>query len=131
MVGVYGSSTLRKANLTEKISRRVRRDNLFYITVIASVTEKPDQKRIKEELGNMLGFQFGEETVVGRAKHLCDRIKKEQRILVILDDLCAGINLDRVGIPFGNDHKGCKIVLLSGCVDVLINQMNIAMSYLL
>ncbi|BAT73593.1 hypothetical protein LR48_Vigan01g042500 [Vigna angularis] len=123
MVGVYGSSTLRTNNLIEKMSRRVKRDNLFDVTVIASVTKKPDLKRIQGELGKMLGLQFGEETVVGRAKLLCDRIKKEKRILIILNDLYAGLNLDRVGIPFGVHHKGCKIVLLSGSADVLINQI--------
>ncbi|KAJ1426167.1 P-loop containing nucleoside triphosphate hydrolase [Sesbania bispinosa] len=115
IVGVYGSSTLRKTNLIEKISRRIKRDNLFDTIVMASVTEKPDLKRIQGEIGNMLGLQFGEEAVVERAKRLCDRIKKEQRILVILDDLWDGINLERVGIPFENDHKGCKIVFISRC----------------
>lgn len=129
IVGVYGSSTLRKANLIGKISRRVKRDNLFDVIVMASATEKPDLKRIQGELGNMLGLQFDEETVVGRAKRLCDRIKKEQRILVILDDLWAGINLVRVGIPLENDHKGCKIVLISGCLEVLSNQMNTAIKF--
>ncbi|CAJ1938708.1 unnamed protein product [Sphenostylis stenocarpa] len=114
MVGVYGSSTLRTNNLIEKISRRVKRDNLFDVTVMASVTKKPDLKRIQGELGKMLGLQFGEETVVGRAELLCDRIKREQRILIILKDLCVALNLASVGIPFGIDHMGCKIVLLSG-----------------
>ncbi|RDX93363.1 putative disease resistance protein, partial [Mucuna pruriens] len=127
MIGVYGSSALRRNNLIEKMSRRVKRDYLFDVTVMASVTEKPDLKRIQGELGNMLGLQFGEETVVGNAKLLCDRIKKEQRTLVVLNDPCAGINLDRVGIPFGIHHKGCKIVLLSGCPELLFNQMNTAM----
>jgi len=129
MIGVYGSSTLRANNLIEKMSRRVKRDNLFDVTVMATVTKKPDLKRIQGELGKMLGLQYGEESVVGRAKLLCDRIKKEQRILIILNDLCAGLNLDSVGIPFGIHHKGCKIVLLSGCADVLANQMNTATSY--
>ncbi|KAK7247204.1 hypothetical protein RIF29_42081 [Crotalaria pallida] len=125
IVGVYGSSTSRKNNLIEKISRRVKRDSMFDVIVMASVTEKPNMKRIQGELGNMLGLQFDEKiNVIGRAKLLCERIKKEDRILIILDDLCAGINLGRVGIPFENDHKGCKIVLISRCLEALSNQMN-------
>ncbi|QCD84504.1 disease resistance protein RPS2 [Vigna unguiculata] len=131
MVGVYGSSTLRTNNLIEKMSRRVKRDNLFDVTVMASVTKKPELKRIQEELGKMLGLRFGEETVGGRAELLCDRIKKEQRILIILNDLCAALNLERVGIPFGVHHKGCKIVFLSGSAHVLINQINTASNYFL
>ena len=34
-------------------------------------------------------------------------------MLVILDDLWVQIELDRVSIPYGKDHRGCKILLTS------------------
>ncbi|KAF8391545.1 hypothetical protein HHK36_023851 [Tetracentron sinense] len=46
------------------------------------------------------------------------RLKNEKRILVILDDVWEKLNLEAVGIPFGDDHKGCKIVLTTRCQEV-------------
>ncbi|XP_028230865.1 uncharacterized protein LOC114411361 [Glycine soja] len=106
------------------------RDNLFDLTVMAIVTEKPDMKQIQGVLAwEQFRFKFGEEIVIERAKLLCERIKKQKRILFFLDDLSSGIDLDRVGIPFGIDHTGFKIVLFSGCPEVFFNQMNTAMNY--
>ncbi|GMP41246.1 hypothetical protein CsSME_00011413 [Camellia sinensis var. sinensis] len=42
---------------------------------------------------------------------LCARLKNVKKILVILDDVWAKLNLAAVGIPFGNDHQGCKIII--------------------
>ncbi|TYH21486.1 hypothetical protein ES288_A04G048100v1 [Gossypium darwinii] len=40
------------------------------------------------------------------------RLKNEQRILIILDDIWESINLkEKIGIPIGDDHKGCKVLL--------------------
>ncbi|XP_052486017.1 disease resistance protein At4g27190-like [Gossypium raimondii] len=40
------------------------------------------------------------------------RLKNELRILIILDDIWESINLkEKIGIPIGDDHKGCKVLL--------------------
>ncbi|TYI84776.1 hypothetical protein E1A91_D05G390500v1 [Gossypium mustelinum] len=40
------------------------------------------------------------------------RLKKEPRILIIVDDIWESINLkEKIGIPIGDDHKGCKVLL--------------------
>lgn len=44
------------------------------------------------------------------------------RVLVILDDVWDRLELNEIGIPFGDDHKGCKIVLTSRSED-LCNHM--------
>nr|KYP36342.1 Disease resistance protein At4g27190 family [Cajanus cajan] len=125
ILGVYGLSITRKRNVVEKITRRVQRDGVFDMVVMASVMKRPDLKRIQEELGSMMSLQFQEKTLEGRARRLCERIKMEEnKILIILDDLWGGINLDRIGIPSGNDHKGCKILLVSYSQELLSNQMS-------
>lgn len=101
----------------------VQRDNLFDMFVMTTVKKKPDLRRIQGELGNMLGMQLQEKTLEGRATCLCNRIKMEEKILIILNDLWGAINLGKIGIPFGNDHKGCKILLVSHNQQVLSNQM--------
>lgn len=108
---MHGSSNARKGNVVEKITRRVQRDQLFDLVVMSSVRKKPDLRRIQEK------------TLEGRATWLCDRIKMEEKILIILNDHWGAINLGKIGIPFGNDHKGCKILLVSHNQQVLSNQM--------
>ncbi|RVW90303.1 Disease resistance protein [Vitis vinifera] len=60
----------------------------------------------------------------GRAGRLHQRIKQENTILIILDDLWAELELEKVGIPSPDDHKGCKLVLTSRNKQVLSNEMS-------
>lgn len=102
----------------------VQRDNLFDMFVMTTVKKKPDLRRIQGELGNMLGMQLQEKTLEGRATCLCNRIKMEEKILIILNDLWGAINLGKIGIPFGNDQKGCKILLVSSHNQGVVVQPN-------
>ncbi|XP_028074484.1 disease resistance protein At4g27190-like [Camellia sinensis] len=61
---------------------------------------------------------FGENNLLARAKELSTRILTNKRVLVILDDVCDRLELNEIGIPFGDDHKGYKIVLTSRSEDV-------------
>ena len=62
----------------------------------------------------MLGMKFEEESEHRRATRLHQRMKDEKTILVILDDLWAKLDLDKIGIPSQADqHKGCKLLLTS------------------
>ncbi|XVF42840.1 hypothetical protein PTKIN_Ptkin01aG0397700 [Pterospermum kingtungense] len=58
-----------------------------------------------------------------RASRLHERLKQEKKILVVLDDLWARLDLMEVGIPFGDEHRGCTILLTSRDLYVLLNDM--------
>ncbi|KAJ7942926.1 Disease resistance protein [Quillaja saponaria] len=62
---------------------------------------------------------------------LHERLKQEKNVLVILDDLWEGIHLRKIGIPFGGDRKGCKVLLTSRSQEVLSNQMVTRKDFLL
>jgi hypothetical protein len=47
----------------------------------------------------------------GRADLLRQRLKQVEKMLIILDDVWKYIDLKEIGIPFGDDHRGCKILL--------------------
>ncbi|KHN48022.1 Putative disease resistance protein, partial [Glycine soja] len=123
ILGMYGSSNANTENAVEKVTRRVERDGLFNVVVKTCVMKKSDLKKIQGELGNALGLQLHQKTLVERATRLCERIKMEDNILIILHDLQAQINLAKIGIPFGNDHKGCKILLVAKNKEVLSHKM--------
>ncbi|KEH26532.1 LRR and NB-ARC domain disease resistance protein [Medicago truncatula] len=87
-----------------------------------------DFKTIQGEIADSLGLQFVEETVLGRANRLRQRIKMEKNILVILDDIWSILDLKKVGIPFGNKHNGCKLLMTSRNQDVLL-KMDVPMEF--
>ncbi|KAI4334776.1 hypothetical protein L6164_013486 [Bauhinia variegata] len=118
-IGVYGLGGVGKTTLVKQVAAAAKVEKLFDEAVMAFVTQTPNIKRIQGEIADLLGLKFNEETVVGRAFRLRERIKREKSILIILDDIWARLDLEEIGIPFENDHKGCKVVMTSRTQDVL------------
>ena len=54
-------------------------------------------------------------------------MKDEKKTLIILDDIWkrSGLDMNDLGISFGNDQKGCKLLLTSRDQCVLSNDLNI------
>ncbi|KAF8391529.1 hypothetical protein HHK36_023834 [Tetracentron sinense] len=111
MVGVYGMGGVGKTTLVKKVGKWAKEDKLFDEVVMAVVSQTQNLRDIQGQIADRLGLKFDVETEPGRADRLRSRLMNEKRILVILDDVWEKLNLDAVGIPFGDDHKGCKIVL--------------------
>ncbi|KAF3431875.1 hypothetical protein FNV43_RR26611 [Rhamnella rubrinervis] len=59
------------------------------------------------------------------AERLRNRLRKENKILVIVDDVWDKLDLEDVGISFGDNKKGCKILVTSRCYDVLNNKVDV------
>ncbi|KAJ7973517.1 Disease resistance protein [Quillaja saponaria] len=123
MVGVYGMAGVGKTKLVKHVANRVQQSRLFDVTVTATVSPTPNLKEIQGEIADMLGLKFAEETEKGRAARLGERLMSERRVLIILDDIWGRIDLESVGIPTGDKHKGCKILVISRTREVL-NDMN-------
>ncbi|KAI9121810.1 hypothetical protein K1719_007200 [Acacia pycnantha] len=124
LIGVYGSNHELKHTLIEKVCRRVLRDKLFDRVLTVTVSKKPDVKKIQEEIACQLGLTFNNKSKDKRARELIERLMFEQRILIILSDLHKGLDLGKVGIPYGSDHRSCKILLTSPTEDLLSNHMH-------
>ncbi|KAJ6704271.1 RESISTANCE PROTEIN RGA2 putative-RELATED [Salix viminalis] len=62
-------------------------------------------------MAESLGLHFDEKTTEGRANRLWKRLETEKKLLVILDDVWQDVDLKEIGIPFGDDHRGCKVLL--------------------
>ncbi|KAF2287572.1 hypothetical protein GH714_001353 [Hevea brasiliensis] len=129
IIGVYGMGGVGKTTLLKELGRQALEDKLFDDVVMATVTQNPDVKKIQGEIADRLGLRFDEESVAGRAGHLRERLKKKKKILVILDDIWARLDLEEVGIPYGNAHKGCKILLASRSLDVLSTEMDAQITF--
>ncbi|KAL5807586.1 hypothetical protein ACOSQ4_030319 [Xanthoceras sorbifolium] len=140
-IGVCGMGGVGKTTLVKRIVGQVIEDKLFDVVVMAEITEIPDIRKIQGQIADELGLKFHEESLTGRAARLRDRLKKEKRVLVVLDNIWAQLDLEAVGIPLGEqekrsvrqeeDQKGrndeqrqCKILLTSRNLDVLRDDMN-------
>ncbi|MCI49682.1 disease resistance protein, partial [Trifolium medium] len=93
------------------------------VVVVANVTKSPDVGTIRAEIADGLGLKFDELTEVGRASRLRQRIRQEMKILVILDDIWGKLSLTEVGVPFGDDHEGCKVLVTSRDLNVLTTDL--------
>ncbi|XP_042991517.1 disease resistance protein At4g27190-like isoform X4 [Carya illinoinensis] len=119
-IGVSGLAGVGKSTLMEEICRQVKEKRLFDEVALAKVTDSPNLSRIREEIAEMLNLQFNSnETEIGRANRLRTRLKKDNEILVILDDIWKQLDLNAIGIP----SRGCKLLLTSRDQRVLASHM--------
>ncbi|XP_017622865.1 uncharacterized protein LOC108466970 isoform X1 [Gossypium arboreum] len=123
VIGVYGMGGIGKTTLAREIASKVK-GKLFDSVVIATVTQAIDVEKIQNQIADLLGLKLEEQSMVGKALRLRERLKKEVRILVVLDDIWAKIDIEEVGIPLGDEHKGCKLLLTSRELNILSNEMD-------
>ncbi|TYI03869.1 hypothetical protein ES332_A11G372700v1 [Gossypium tomentosum] len=129
IIGVYGMPGVGKTTLVKEVIRQVKEDKLFDSVVMAVVTHTPDVRKIQDQIADMLGLKFEEQSMSGRASRLCQRLKKEKKILVALDDIWAKLDLMEVGIPLGDENQRCTILLTSRDLNVLLKDMDAKKSF--
>ncbi|ESR45749.1 hypothetical protein CICLE_v10000221mg [Citrus x clementina] len=120
IIGVYGMGGIGKTTLVKEFARRAIEDKLYDMVAFSEVTQSPDIKKIQEEIAETLGLQLSEEAESRRASRLYERLKNEKKILVILDNIWKPLDLGTIGIPFGVEHRGCKLLFTTRDLDVLL-----------
>ncbi|KAA3453074.1 disease resistance protein isoform X1 [Gossypium australe] len=112
MIGLWGMGGVGKTTLAREVGSRAQKLNLFDKVVITVVSQKPNFERIQDQIAQYIGFDMKNEQGRRSEQELWLRLKNEPRILIILDDIWESINLkEKIGIPIGDDHKGCKVLL--------------------
>ncbi|KAK9177892.1 hypothetical protein WN943_027082 [Citrus x changshan-huyou] len=103
IIGVYGMGGVGKTTLVKQVAKQVMEDKLFDKVVMAELTQNPDPQKIQDKLASDLGMKFDlNDSIFHRAHQLCQRLKKEKRILIILDNIWTKLEFDKIGIPSGN-----------------------------
>ncbi|GLU09194.1 hypothetical protein SLE2022_260670 [Rubroshorea leprosula] len=133
-IGVHGMPGVGKTMLTKEVARQAEEAQLFDEVVMASVTRDPNVRRIQTVIADKLALQLHRESDDGRADQIKAYLMGKKRILVILDDIWTGIDLDQLGIPHevkkneasstGEEHVQCKILLTSRSRTVLSHLMD-------
>ncbi|XP_044477148.1 probable disease resistance protein At4g27220 [Mangifera indica] len=118
-IGICGMGGVGKTILVKEIGLHVKEAKDYDVVAMAIVSQTPNIMKIQGQISDMLGLtSLPTHSELARASSLWERIKKEKRVLIILDDVWEIIALGEIGIPFGNDHRGCKILITSRSKDV-------------
>ena len=139
IIGVYGMGGVGKTTLVKQVAKQVMEDKSFDKVVMAEVTQTPDHQKIQDKLAFDLGMEFGlNENTFQKAYRLCERLKKEKKVLIILDNIWTKLELDVVGIPYGDvekerkdDESRCTIILTSRNQDLLEKDMKSQKNFLI
>ncbi|KAG7947399.1 hypothetical protein I3843_14G091900 [Carya illinoinensis] len=113
IIAICGMGGIGKTAMVKKIATRVKAENLFDEVLIAVVSQSPDLRSIPLEIAENRGLKLYQDTLAGRASALYSSLRELKNVLVILDDIWEPLNLKEVGIPYGDQHKSCKILITS------------------
>ncbi|XP_056173068.1 disease resistance protein At4g27190-like isoform X2 [Syzygium oleosum] len=132
VIGVYGPGGVGKTTLLKEVEKKLRKEGgPFHMIVKAKVSQTPDLKKIQYDIAYALSLNIlkDEPSEEGRRDLLFKRLQKDpsEKVLIILDDLWAELDLNVVGIPSGDVSGKCKLLLTSRYEDVL-KQMECAPS---
>ncbi|KAF6137926.1 hypothetical protein GIB67_041799, partial [Kingdonia uniflora] len=98
LIGVYGMGGVGKTTLMKEIHKQVEEIKLFDKVVLATVSQNLDLKGIQTQIAESLGMKLEEKNISTRAARLSARLKQEERILLILDDIWTRLEQVDVGI---------------------------------
>ncbi|WOL15125.1 disease resistance protein SUMM2-like [Canna indica] len=112
LIGIYGMGGVGKTTLMEEIGRKVKKEKMFDLVIEVVVSQNPSIDQIRREIADELGLRES------GAKNLATRLNKENKIMIMLDDIWSRIDLKDLGIPYGEERKGCKIILTSRTSEV-------------
>ncbi|XP_065852968.1 uncharacterized protein [Euphorbia lathyris] len=131
LIGVYGLGGVDKTTLVkQQVIAQVKEEGIFKMVAIANVTHIWELSRIQQEIADWLGLKFHIESIEVRAATLRARLKQEEKVLIVLDDIWEPIEMEKIGIPDKDDHEGCKVLMTSRDLNVLLN-MDVQRHFLL
>ncbi|KAL0429154.1 UNVERIFIED_CONTAM: Disease resistance protein [Sesamum radiatum] len=119
-IGIWGMGGVGKTTLVKNINNKLTSpspdSDSFSIVIWITVSNKTQEtelelKKVQKLIADRLKLTLTDESMETRASKLHARLMMEKTFLLILDDVWDPIDLDLVGIPGPEVHKGGKLIL--------------------
>ncbi|KAG9451814.1 hypothetical protein H6P81_004718 [Aristolochia fimbriata] len=125
-VGIHGPGGIGKTTVIRKINNMLIGTELFERVITVVVSQNPNLECIQEQIAKRMDlYQTEVNTELHlRAKLLCNALREEERVLIMLDDVRAKLQFQQFGIPTDIEQEGCKILLVSR-METLHHEMDI------
>ncbi|KAK9273108.1 hypothetical protein L1049_017915 [Liquidambar formosana] len=121
-IGIWGMGGVGKTTLVKNLNNKLRcttSTQPFGRVIWVTVSKELDLKRVQTQIAGRLRFPISlEESEEGLASQLYERLMKEKKFLLILDDVWETIDLDSLGVPQPEIHTGFKIIVTSRSLSV-------------
>ncbi|XP_059441574.1 disease resistance protein At4g27190-like [Corylus avellana] len=121
-LGIWGLGGVGKTTLVRTLNNNLNNISSmesFGIVIWVTVSKDLDMKNVQTRIAKRLNLEVKmEESPEQIAIQLYQRLQKERKFLLILDDVWEKIDLDKLGVPQPEDHKGSKILLTTRSFDV-------------
>ncbi|KAG6666590.1 hypothetical protein I3843_01G039400 [Carya illinoinensis] len=122
-IGIWGMGGVGKTNLVRNLNNKLllemNSNHMPFSCVLwVTVSKNLDTKKLQMGIASRLDFRLDGSTGADRRAIQLHRRLKEESFLLILDDVWEKIDLDKLGVPRPEDHRGCKIILTSRSLDV-------------
>ncbi|XVF77804.1 hypothetical protein PTKIN_Ptkin14bG0075900 [Pterospermum kingtungense] len=111
MIGLYGMPGVGKTTLAKEVLKHAKEQKLFDHVLMVTMSQTPDLNKIQNRIAESLHWKFEASTEEGKSEELWRRLKDMEKILIIIDDVWKEFELHTIGIPFGVEQTGCKILL--------------------
>ncbi|KAG8637046.1 hypothetical protein MANES_15G072800v8 [Manihot esculenta] len=121
MIGLYGMGGVGKTTLVKEVGKQVNQLKLFDEVLMVVISQAQDLIQIQDRMADKLYLDIREKSKEGRASRIWKSLKNKKKILIILDDIWRYLDLKEIGIPLGDDHKGCKVLLTTRLQHVCIS----------
>ncbi|XVF79099.1 hypothetical protein PTKIN_Ptkin14bG0192200 [Pterospermum kingtungense] len=110
-IGVWGMGGVGKTTLVTQLGYTAKSLQLFDKVIKVVVSQTPDIGKIQHKIADFLQLKLTKTTQEGKAEELWLQIEKEEKVLIVLDDMWSELNLKDIGVPLAETRKGCKIIL--------------------
>ncbi|KAM3699123.1 hypothetical protein ACJW31_05G001700 [Castanea mollissima] len=125
-IGIWGMGGLGKTSMVRTLNNELKSTprNIFGVIIWVTVSKNLDMKQVQTQIALRLNLETKmEESVERMALRLHQRLKNEEKYLLILDDVWQKLDLDSLGVPHPDLHKGSKIILTTRFMEVCRKMM--------